>query len=550
MYLRRATQKRKDGSTLTHLQIAENSWDPQRQRSKVKILLNCGREDNEEVTERLHRLARSILRRCAPEQIVQENPEWKFINAWDFGDVHVLEQLWERIGIPQVLKKVLGKRRLAFAVERALFAMVANRACAPVSKLGCYTQWLARDVRIPGTQSLQLHHLYRAMDVLVEHQEALEEAIYYRISDLFNLDVELIFYDTTSLHFEIEQEDSSEAGEQPALRKRGYSKNGRGDAPQVVIGLAVTRDGFPVRHWVFPGNTVDVSTVERVKRELRGWRLNRCIFVGDAGMVSKSNLQSLARGGGRYIVAVPVHSGGEVEREVLSRKGRYQPVTDSLQVKEVVVGKGERRRRYVACYNPQEAKRQKRHRAQVLEELEAEIKTLRDPDARGHSKRVCALRSSKRYGRYVRLTPAGKPAINLARVRAAERLDGKFVVYSNDDSLSAADMALGYKQLQRVEQAWRRLKSGLRLRPVYHWTPQRIRAHISLTVLALLLERVAEQSCTDTWRNIQADLREIKLSQLLGPNGTVWQVSEPQAASRKRLKMLGIKAPSPIFSLS
>ena len=550
MYLRRATQKRKDGSTLTHLQIAENSWDPQRQRSKVKILLNCGREENEEVTKRLHRLARSILRRCAPEQIVQENPEWKFINAWDFGDVHVLEQLWERIGIPQVLKKVLGKRRLAFAVERALFAMVANRACAPVSKLGCYRQWLARDVRIPGTQSLQLHHLYRAMDVLAEHQEALEEAIYYRLSDLFNLDVELIFYDTTSLHFEIEQEDSSAAGAQPALRKRGYSKNGGGDAPQVVIGLAVTRDGFPVRHWVFPGNTVDVSTVEKVKRELRGWGLNRCIFVGDAGMVSKSNLQTLARGGARYIVVVPVHSGGAVEREVLSRKGRYQPVTDSLQVKEVVVGKGERRRRYVACYNPQEAKRQKRHRAQVLEELEAEIKTLRDPDTRGHSKRVCALRSSRRYGRYVRLTPAGKPALDLARVRAAERLDGKFVVYSNDDSLSAADIALGYKQLQRVEQAWRRLKSGLRRHPVYHWTPQRIRAHISLTVLALLLERVAEQSCTDTWRNIQADLREIKLSQLLGPNGTVWQVSEPQRESRKRLKRLGIKAPSPIFSLS
>ena len=469
MYLRRATQKRKDGSTLTHLQIAENSWDPQRQRSKVKILLNCGREENEEVTKRLHRLARSILRRCAPEQIVQENPEWKFINAWDFGDVHVLEQLWERIGIPQVLKKVLGKRRLAFAVERALFAMVANRACAPVSKLGCYTQWLARDVRIPGTQSLQLHHLYRAMDVLAEHQEALEEAIYYRISDLFNLDVELIFYDTTSLHFEIEQEDSSAAGAQPALRKRGYSKNGRGDAPQVVIGLAVTRDGFPVRHWVFPGNTVDVSTVEKVKRELRGWRLNRCVFVGDAGMVSKSNLQALARGGGRYIVAVPVHSGGEVEREVLSRKGRYQPVTDSLQVKEVVVGKGERRRRYVACYNPQEAKRQKRHRAQVLEELEAEIKTLRDPDTRGHSKRVCALRSSRRYGRYVRLTPAGKPALDLARVRAAERLDGKFVVYSNDDSPECNGHSLGLQAIAACRaglaqaQEWSAPASGVSL---------------------------------------------------------------------------------------
>ena len=220
---------------------------------------------------------------------------------------------------------------------------------------------------------------------------------------------------------------------------------------------------------------------------------------GDAGMVSKSNLQALARGGGRCGSSCVLRRGsraGSTESQgPLSAGDRLSSGQGG------VVGKGERRRRYVACYNPQEANRQKRHRAQVLEELAAELKTLRDPDTKGHSKRVCALRSSRRYGRYVRLTPAGKPALDLARVRAAERLDGKFVVYSNDDSPSAADMALGYQQLQRVEQAWRRLTSGLRLRPVYHWTPQRMRAHISLTVLALLLERVAEQSCTDTWRN-------------------------------------------------
>jgi hypothetical protein len=121
---------------------------------------------------------------------------------------------------------------------------------------------------------------------------------------------------------------------------------------RIVVGLAVTRAGFPVRHWVFPGNTVDVSTVEQVKRDLKGWRLSRCVLVGDAGMVSQANLQTLARGGGKYIVCVPMRRGDEVTEEVLARPGRYRAVADNLRVKEVVVGDGERRRRYIVCHNP------------------------------------------------------------------------------------------------------------------------------------------------------------------------------------------------------
>lgn len=267
-------------------------------------------------------------------------------------------------------------------------------------------------------------------------------------------------------------------------------------------------------------------------------------------MVSKDNLAQLTRGGGRYIVCMPVHRGGEVDRQVVSRPGRYRPVAENLQVKEVTVGNGERRRRYVVCYNPQEAERQRRHRGQVLRELEAEIESLRDPRTPGHSKRVCALRASRRYGCYLRLTKAGQPVIDAARVKAAERLDGKFVVHSNDDTLSAEDMALGYKQLQRVEEAWRVLKSGLRMRPVYHWAVHRIHAHVALTVLALLLERAAELACADTWRNIRDDLKQIKLAQLSSPNGTVWQVTEPAVAAAKRLKALKIKAPAPLLDLA
>ena len=553
MYLRQSTQKRADGSTLRHLQIAENVWDPAKKRSRVRILYNCGRADDPKATERLRRLARSILKRCSPEELVAADPGLTVADAWPYGDVYVLQRLWERAGLPALIAEQAGSTALEFSVERALFAMVAHRACAPSSKLHCHEQWLAEDVRFQGCGELKLHHLYRAMDFLHAHKAALEEGLYYRVADLLNLDVELVFYDTTSLHFEIAGEDPEAPGG-PPLRKRGHSKNGRGDAPQVLVGLAVTREGFPVRHWVFPGNTVDVSTVAKVKRDLKGWRRTpaarrpfRCVFVGDAGMVSAENLKALARGGGRYIVCMPVHRGGEAD-QVIGRRGRYREVAENLHVKEVVVGEGERRRRYAVCFNPREAERQRRHRAKVLADLEAELVSLRPSDS-GHRKRACELRASRRYGRYVRLTKTGLLRIGRAKVKAAERLDGKFVVHSNDDTLQAEDMALGYKQLQRVEQAWRRLKSGLKLRPVYHRAERRIRAHVALTVIALLLERMAEYACGDTWRNIRDDLKRIKLVQLSGPNGALWQVTEPRKDASKRLKSLRIPPPPPILKL-
>jgi transposase len=300
---------------------------------------------------------------------------------------------------------------------------------------------------------------------------------------------------------------------------------------------------------VFPGNTVDVSTVEQVKADLKGWQLSRCVFVGDAGMVSQANLKMLSRGGGKYIVCVPMRRGDEVTEGVLARPGRYRAVADNLRVKEVVIGDGERRRRYIVCHNPQEAERERLHRSALLTELDAELASLRERPGAGQSKRACALLNSARFGRYLKRSATGHPVLDPAKVKAEARLDGKFVVTSNDDTLSPEDLALGHKQLARVEEAWRALKSGLRLRPVYHWAVHRIHAHVALTVLALLLERVAEHACDDTWRNIRDDLKHIKLAQLLSPNGTLWQVTEPTPAAAKRLKSLGIKNPPPVLDL-
>ena len=563
MYLRQSKQRRADGTVVSYLQLAENVWDPERRRSETRVVHNCGRADDPAVTERLRKLAASILRRCSAEDIAASSGgDLRLVCAWPYGEVYVLDALWQRLGIDQVIRKQAQSRRLGFDVERALFAMVANRACAPCSKLYCWEQWLKEEVHIQGTQGLSLQHLYRAMDFLEANKEPIEREIFHRVADLLNLDVEVLFYDTTSLHFEIDQPDlgageddivhgSQAAGRKAykAPRKRGLSKNGRGDAPQIVVGLAVTREGFPVRHWVFPGNTVDVSTVAQVKRDLRDWQLTRCLFVGDAGMVSAANFKALAAGGGKYLMCMPLRRGDKLTEQVLARAGRYRTITQRLQIKEVVIGDGQRRLRYVLCFNPEEATRQQRHRQYLLKEIEAELAAMGDAAQDVQSKRVAALRSSSRYGKYLRLCDKGLE-LDAKASKAAEHYDGKFIVHGNDDTLSAEDMALGYKQLMRVEQAWRDMKSTLDMRPVFHWAPHRIHAHVAITVLSLLLQRTVEHACADTWRNVGDRLRRIQLAQLSSPNGTVWQVTEPTPEAAKCLKTLQIKPPPPILQLA
>ena len=418
------------------------------------------------------------------------------------------------------------------------------------------------DVRIDGTQALSLHHLYRAMDLLEAQREAIEEALYFRLADLLNLDVELVFYDTTSLHFEVDEADvggkrgevhgSVAAGRKTyrALRQRGHAKNGRSDVPQIVIGLAVTRDGFPVRHLGLPrqhrrrddGGQGEGGPARLAAGPLRVRRRRRHGVEGEPG--------DARPGGGKYIVAMPVHRGGDVAVEVLTRPGRYQQVADNLAVKEVIVGDGERRRRYVVCHNPQEAERQSRSTAS-RSWPSSPPRLSRSPARPGtHGKRVCELRASGRYGQYLRFTRPANRGSTAPRVAAVAKLDGKFVVHSNDDTLTAEDLALGYKQLSASSRRGGQLKSGLRMRPVFHWAPHRIHAHVSITVLALLLERVAEHACGDTWRNIRDDLKPMKLAQLSSANGTVWQVTEPSPDTTKRLKALQIPKPPPILDLA
>jgi hypothetical protein len=550
MYLRVTERRNRDGSTVAYYGLAENVWNAATRRAEARVVHSFGRADKLD-REALKRLVKSINRVLGAEEPDREAarglPEIEIEQVFELGVVLVARALWEALGIGQAIRRRLAAAGLSAPHEAALLAMAANRLDDPTSKLACAERWLPDVAWLPEATGLKVDQLYRALDVLAVQAETIEREVFLRTADLFKLDVDLIFYDTTTAWFAIDEEDEDGG---PGLRRRGHAKDGPEGAPQVVIALAVTRDGMPVRSWVLPGDTADVATVARIKDDLRAWRLGRCVLVGDAGLYSADNLGELARGLGRYLLAVPMRRLKEVEAEVLARPGRYRKVADNLQVKEVWVGTGERRRRYVVCFNPEEAERQRRHRSLVLEALAAELRLLAERDA-DHPRAACHLLASRRFARYLTTDASGRPRLDPAKVKAAERLDGKFVVTTNDDSLTAEDAALGYKGAWIIEACFRKLKrTGLAIRPIYHWSPRRIVAHVKLCVLALQIQRAAELRTGRPWARLAHDLATLKAVCYRTEARTIVQRTRIGPELADTLKTLGISRPKQLLAVS
>ena len=558
MYLRITQRRNRDGSTVAYYALAESVWNAEAKQPQARVIHSFGRADQVDRIA-LERLVKSINRvledgdSAVATRSTSDIAEIDIERVFELGVVLAVRALWEELGIGPAIRACTERANLTAPHETALFVMAANRLDEPVSKLACAERWLPDTAWLPDAAGLGVDQCYRALDFLAVWSDEIERDVFLKTADLFSLDVDLIFYDTTTAYFEIDEPDETEqefAGRLYApLRRRGHSKEGRDNQPQVIIALAVTRDGMPVRSWVLPGDTADVATVARIKDDLRAWRLGRCLFVGDAGMYSADNLAALSRGLGRYILAVPMRKVKDIEIEVLTRPGRYKQVADNLQVKEVWVGDGERRKRYVLCLNPHEAERERQHRAQLLRELDAEL-TLLEQREDDHPKAACALMASRRFGRYLSADWRGRPQLDLAKIKAAEKFDGKFVVISNDDTLSAEDIALGYKGGWIIESCFRRMKqTGLEVRPMFHWTPRRIEAHVKLCVLALQMQRAAEIRCQLSWARIAHALGTLKAVRYRCESRTIVQRTKIAAELSAMLKTLGISVPKQILAV-
>jgi Transposase DDE domain len=578
MYVKTSVRKTKTGE-VRYLQLAHNEWDAAKGRSVPRVIYGFGREDQLD-KDAVRRLVASLSRLLDPGDLAAvPGEDLEFTESRPYGGAYALDRLWNRLGIGTILTGLAssgrGRPRDAETAERVLFGLVANRALAPSSKLAA-SEWMSRDVHIDGLGEVSDDACYRAMDWLHDVRGELEKQVYFQVADLLNLQVDLIFFDTTSTYFETGAADEevprdwrgektagqdgaggNQAGsgdeEHPpgkpgGFREYGKSKDSRDDLPQVVIGLAVTREGIPVRVWCWPGNTGDSALIRQVKTDMRDWSLGRVIWVADRGFASKANRRFLQQGGGACIIGEKLRSGSAEAAAALSRQGRYKTVAGNLQVKEVrLPDAGDR---FVICFNPDQAVRDAAVRAKMIAALEEMIAGSDQLSAAKRAELRGKISTMPGLNRFLRVTPGGLLRTDRAKAKAEENLDGKYLLRSADPQMSAEDIAAGYKQLLEVERGWRDMKSVLDLRPVYHRLEERIRAHVILCWLALLLIRVAENQAGQTWPAIRRDLQRIAIGTFTGPAGTFRQRTDIPKTARDLLTALKIDVPRKIHELA
>jgi hypothetical protein len=554
-----------------YLQLAHNERHPVSGSPVAKVIHNFGRAEKVDRAA-LARLVSSISRFLTPEEAAAaaHGAEVEILDSRRLGGTWTLDRVWEQLGIGAAIRKAATGRRLdGEAVERVVFALVAQRALEPGSKLAG-TKWAAQRVAIEGCVGFTDDAAYAAMDFLLDALDDIAAEVFASVAHLLNLDLDIVFVDTTSTYFELDvpdeladlqdkvEDDGVSRPVEQGKRSFGHSKDFRTDLPQVVIAMAVTRDGVPVRCWTFPGNTADTSIIRTVKDDLAGWNLHRMVWVADRGFASAANRAYLTRGGGHYIHAEKLRNTNSEAAVALARPGRYRTVAGNLRVKEVAVAPGgdgngddgARTQRFVVCHNPEQADRDAAVRERLVAHLESLIAGSDAWSDRRRDELVGTLKTKPGLRRYLRRTSGGLLRVDNAAIKREAHLDGKWLLRTSDTTLTPDDLAAAYKQLLQVERGWRDMKGALGLRPVFHYREDRIRAHVQLCWLALLLLRVVENATDDTWRNVRHELDRMHLITLATADGQVAQRSATTAGQKKLLAALKLPEPPRFFDFT
>jgi hypothetical protein len=483
---------------------------------KQQTLLSLGRLDGLQASGQLDALLRSGLRlsRRLGALDAQAAGQTEAVAVRKIGPDLVFGRLWEQTGVAAVLAELLAGRRYEFDVERAVYLTVLHRLFASGSDRAA-ERW-RQAYHIPGTDLLELHHLYRAMAFLGEPlpqepgtlgrarcvKDRIEEALFERRRDLFT-GVDLVFFDTTSIYFE------GQGGQ--TLGRRGHSKDHRPDLPQMIVGFALDSLGRPLCCELWPGNTSDVKTllpvVGRMRQRFRVWEV--CVLA-DRGMISRKVLAELEAAAPpvRYVLGARMRRQKEVSETVLRTDGPWQevhperPVSKNpapLKVCEVLV----QGRRYIICLNEEERRKDAQDRAAIVAHLRQQLK-------QGDK----SLVGNRGYRRYLKLEGGGHFVVDEERLAAEARFDGLWVLRTNTDDPSPT-VALQYKGLWQVEALIRTTKSILETRPIYHKCDETIRGHVFCSFLALLLKtelerRLAQQCQQWEWAEVLRGLDHLQ----------------------------------------
>jgi len=543
----RVTNSGKDGK-YHYVQLVESNRAKDTGTVKTTVIHNFGLQEEVDLKsiERLIESLASILPDGSP-LTTKGAKGFEFLGSREIGPCWLLDGLWKRLGITNAIESLVKEHRFRTPIERMLFAMVAQRIVAPGSKLSI-ERWLEKSVLIEGLPSVDVHRLYAAMDLLIESNEAIQHRVFTQMTKAFDLDLDILLLDTTSTYFEIEEEDQHEG----ALRKRGHSKDNHPELAQVVVAFAVTKTGIPVRCWVWPGNTSDQQIVQEVKHDLGQWNLGRIIMAQDTGFNSEHNRQVLLQSAGDYIIGEKLRVGSKGEAvEALHRAGRYRQIEREgriLLCKDVSIDAGTApERRYVIVQNPESATRDAANRNDIVAAARKKLEGLSQLSDEPHRKAACELRSHGTYGRYIGQRHDGTLFIDDDKIAREALLDGKFLISTSLLKLPVEDVVYGYKQLFEIERVFKDLKHVVEVRPVYHRLDDRIRAHVLICFLAMVLVRCAERSVNMTWRDIGYTVTDIRVGKTVSADGELWLTSPLDSAQKELFKMLKIKHPPKVW---
>ena len=487
----RAKRSVLDGKTYEYLQICESY----REGSKVKqrIIASLGRRDRLVASGALDGLLTSLGKFSEKLRVVEavraQGMTAHTAKIW--GPALVFGRLWERQRMPEVLGRLADGRKFGFDPKRVAFALALQRLCEPGSDLAG-SEWVKT---VEGLPDIELHQMYRTVGWLSEIREALEHDLFFRDRDLFTQELDLVFLDTTSTYVYRDEETE--------FCKRGYSRDHRPDLTQMVLCVAVDGHGWPVAWEVFPGNTADKDAFVKVIEVLRTrFKIRRVIVVADRGMISKDTIELLA--GDKeapfdYILGVRMRKDPDVAGHLLHRVHEFEEIAPGLGVAERTLdGK-----RYVLCYNEDQAKKDVLARESMIAKL---TQTLESGEAK-------SLVGNTGYRRFLK-GEKGAWRINSKAVADDALFDGMFVLRTNTE-LPMAEVARTYKGLWRVERTFREQKSTLELRPLYHHRDETRIGHIVASFLALRLEvdlqrRLDEKKIDTSWPNLMRDLKEVR----------------------------------------
>jgi len=549
----RLHRQRHGGREYTSVHLCESYRDPEKGgKPRSRVVYNLGPLDKLGM-DAVRKLA-SGFRKIAGQETT-DGTVISFPGGHDFGHVYALDRTWKNLGFSEAFREAGIAGDAEYPVTELVRLMVINRICDPCSKLALL-DWM-EDVHVPGfaEKKPSYHHFLRAMDRLIAVKEKAEPLVVKRLLDSSgSSSVDLVFYDITSTYFE-----GDRSIEEDDIRCFGYSRDGRFDRRQITIGVVMTGNGIPLCHHVFPGNTVDKTTVVEVVRDLKErFELRNVIFVGDRGMLSDENLEAVLGEELGFIVAHPLRRNAQAAEVIGGLGNKF----DRNSQEEQFLSEERTSLRFALAYSPVIAKEARRNREERLLGADAFIRQvlekLANPPARG--RRMTPQGAYDRIRDYLRdrrLLSLYDVSIDDGEVRVLpnkktraweEKIDGMLLVETTDRKSPPKDVIRRYKELAEIERGFRALKSSLKLRPLNHWTEKRIRAHVFICILALQMERWMRKKLGDiSVPKAIRILRRIKAVTVSSPDKATLVVTRAKKEQKEILRRLGIPSPSELF---